>query len=87
MTDTPEMASGLQDIDAVRARARLLGDMQNALEEGDQRWLSRTLAGMHPADASDALEAVGESAVLEVRMMLSGLEAASPISQERPNLR
>jgi dTDP-glucose 4,6-dehydratase len=39
------------------------------------------------ADASDALEAVGESAVLEVRMMLSGLESASPISQDRPNLR
>lgn len=72
MTDTPETASGLQDIDAVRARARLLGDMQNALEEGDQRWLSRTLAGMHPADASDALEQLSSDDFSSIVELLGG---------------
>lgn len=42
--------------DTAEARARLVGDMQGALIDGDRRWLSRTLARMHPADASDALE-------------------------------
>lgn len=34
----------------------LLRDMQEALEDGDQRWLARRLSRLHPADASDALE-------------------------------
>lgn len=56
MSDTPEEASERPGENTEVLRARLLQDMEDALEEDDNRWLARTLARMHPADASDALE-------------------------------
>ncbi|MEM7005318.1 MAG: CBS domain-containing protein, partial [Pseudomonadota bacterium] len=42
--------------EADRVAAVMLDDIENAVQEGDRRWLSRVLARLHPADASDALE-------------------------------
>ncbi|MEM9844668.1 MAG: magnesium transporter [Pseudomonadota bacterium] len=42
--------------EADRVAAVMLDDIENAVQEGDRRWLSRVLARLHPADASDTLE-------------------------------
>ena len=56
MSETSNTLSDTQGMDAEEVRAVLLADIHEALGDRDTRWLSRTLARMHPADASDTLE-------------------------------
>ena len=57
MSDLPEIeASDPRDVDAVKQRTAIVLSMKNALGDRDRPWLTRALARMHPADASDALE-------------------------------
>lgn len=56
MAEIPENMPQMRELDASAARATLLADMEDAIEEGDRRWLGRVMKWMHPADASDALE-------------------------------
>ena len=56
MSEIPATPIDKDKMDADEERAILILDIQDALEEGDLRWLARTLARMHPADASDVLE-------------------------------
>ena len=56
MSETSNTLSETQAMDAEEVRAVLLADIHEALVDRDTRWLSRTLARMHPADASDTLE-------------------------------
>ena len=55
MSDGSEIHADSPEASTARM-ARLLSDMQDALLDGDRRWVSRRLSRMHPADASDALE-------------------------------
>ncbi|MEM9667574.1 MAG: magnesium transporter [Pseudomonadota bacterium] len=50
-----ENLAGLEPHDVSDA-ATLLTDIEDAIQDGDSRWLSRILRRLHPADASDALE-------------------------------
>ena len=50
-TSTPPVSPDTAQVDP-----DLLDDMHDAIEERDTRWLARTLARMHPADAADLLE-------------------------------
>ncbi len=56
MSDTPPSSDA--NPDAQGLDAGLLADLHDAIEEGDLRWLARTLARLHPADAADALESL-----------------------------
>lgn len=49
-----------------------LTDLADAVDEGDIRWLSRTLKRMHPADAADALEALPYDTFEEAVELLGG---------------
>lgn len=71
MTDESELAAH-PPVDATEARAVLLADIEDALNERDTRWLSRTLARMHPADASDALEQLSGDDFSSIVELLGG---------------
>lgn len=49
-----------------------LADLGDAVEEGDARWLTRTLNRLHPADAADALEQLPTDNFLEAVDLLGG---------------
>ena len=49
-----EQATGAEPPQSIAVA--LLPDIEAALQDGDRKWLSRALARLHPADASDALE-------------------------------
>ncbi|MEO0884298.1 MAG: magnesium transporter, partial [Pseudomonadota bacterium] len=55
MTELEGHSSAAKD-SAEFASAALLTDIEDAVRDGDRRWLSRVLARLHPADASDVLE-------------------------------
>lgn len=50
MTESIDLQSEESKVGVIAA------DIENAVREGDVRWLSRTLTRLHPADAADALE-------------------------------
>lgn len=50
------MSDGLEQQVEDGREDTLVSDIAGAVSEGDVRWLSRTLARLHPADAADALE-------------------------------
>ena len=52
MTDTPQTPAE----DSEEQRAQLAADLRDAIDAGKGAWVSQTLEGMHPADASDLLE-------------------------------
>ncbi|MEL7452670.1 MAG: magnesium transporter [Pseudomonadota bacterium] len=53
-------------------QAVLLRDLEDALEERDTRWLSRTLSRLHPADAADALEQLSGEGFSQMIELLGG---------------
>lgn len=50
----------------------LLGDLEDAIEERDSRWIARTLNRQHPADAADLLEMLHYDDFEEVVGLLGG---------------
>lgn len=53
-------------------QAVLLRDLEDALDERDTRWLSRTLSRLHPADAADALEQLSGEGFSQMIELLGG---------------
>ena len=56
MSEGTQKTSDAPQSDSSQTRARLVGAMRDALDVNDRDGLLRVLSGMHPADASDALE-------------------------------
>jgi magnesium transporter len=71
MPDPSEINPG-EDASAAERAAALLVDIQGAVEEADDRWLSRTLRRMHPADAADILEQLSGDAFERAVELLGG---------------
>lgn len=53
-------------------QTELLRDLEDAIEEGDARWIARTLKRQHPADAADLLEMLHYDDFEEVVGLLGG---------------
>lgn len=70
MTETVEQPAPAPD--APNVDPALLEDLIDAVDEGDKRWLARTLQRMHPADAADALEGLSLDTFSEAVELLGG---------------
>ncbi|MEO0983354.1 MAG: magnesium transporter [Pseudomonadota bacterium] len=70
MSDTPNPEDSSDE--PSRVDPVLAADISDAVGEGDRRWLSRTLARLHPADAADALEQLSTEAFETAVELLGG---------------
>lgn len=72
MSGESETHADASEASAAEMRARLVSDIQDALLDGDRRWVSRRLSRMHPADASDALEQLSADDFAGIVELLGG---------------
>jgi magnesium transporter len=72
MSDTINKTNDASEADAIEALANLVNNMQDALASNNRDWLSKLLSGMHPADASDALEQLSTDDFASIVDLLGG---------------
>lgn len=77
MTEADQNPEPFQD-EADAVASGLLTDIEDALRDRDRKWLSRTVARLHPADASDVLEQLS-SENFEAAIALLGQELSPDV--------